>query len=86
MRFSVHAWRRERRRRGKSALAATLTYLKSAPAGLFDRLCQFCAVKQPNHAVPTALEFGSPLHIAAADCGGAIREDSSYLLDGPAVR
>src|SRR5215469_16367472 len=67
------------------SLATILSRLFSTLTCLFFRLCQICAVNQPNHSVLSGLEFRSPLGIVPADCGGAVRENTCYLLDGCAL-
>ena len=66
------------------SLATTLSYLKSALAYLFFRLCQICAMNHPSYPVLTGLVFGGPFRIVPADRGGAIRQDAGSILNGPA--
>jgi hypothetical protein len=66
------------------SLATKLSYLKSAFADLFLRLCQICAMNHPSYPVLMGLVFGGPFRIVPADGSGAVRKDVSGILDGPA--
>jgi hypothetical protein len=40
---------------------------------------------QPNYPVLSGLEFGSPLGIVPADCGGTVGKDTCYLINSRAL-
>ena len=67
------------------SLATILTALKSTFTYGFFRLCQICVMHQPNYPVLSGLEFGSPLGIVPADCGGAVGKDTCYLFNSRAL-